>query len=56
MKNISFDLILCVLVGFMVFSWDLKEIFGILIIRFTKHQTNILKQTKYFQNALFQIN
>ena len=59
MKNISLDLIFCVeylFVGFMVFGWDLKEIFGISFIRLTKHQINFLKQSRYFLNALFQIN
>ena len=59
MKNISLDWILRVkyfFVGFMVFGWYLKEIFGILYIIFRKYQTNILRQTRYFYNALFQIN
>ena len=59
MKNISLDWILRVkyfFVGFMVFGWCLKEIFGILDIIFRKYQTNILRQTRYFYNALFQIN
>ena len=49
MKNISLDWILRVkyfFVGFMVFGWYLKEIFGILNIIFRKYQTNILRQTR----------
>ena len=58
-KEYIMDWILCLeylFGGVIVFDWDLKEIFRILNVRFKKHQINILRQTRYFYNSLFQIN